>query len=58
MYNVVGTLVGSENPDQWIIAGAHYDAWAFGATDPNSGTAMLLALSESLGKLSQAGQKA
>ncbi|MBL7876838.1 MAG: M28 family peptidase [Cyclobacteriaceae bacterium] len=57
VYNVVGTLVGSENPDQWIIAGAHYDAWAFGATDPNSGTAMLLALSESLGKLSQAGQK-
>ncbi len=57
VYNVVGTLVGSENPDQWIIAGAHYDAWAFGATDPNSGTAMLLALSESLGKLSQAGYK-
>ena len=57
VYNVVGTLVGSENPDQWIIAGAHYDAWGFGATDPNSGTAMLLALSESLGKLSQAGYK-
>lgn len=57
VYNVVGTLTGSENPDQWIIAGAHYDAWAFGATDPNSGTAMLLALSESLGKLSQAGYK-
>jgi N-acetylated-alpha-linked acidic dipeptidase len=57
VYNVVGTLAGSENPDQWIIAGAHYDAWAFGATDPNSGTAMLLALSESLGKLWQAGYK-
>lgn len=57
VYNVVGTLAGSENPDQWIIAGAHYDAWAFGATDPNSGTAMLLSLSESLGKLSQAGYK-
>lgn len=57
VYNVVGTLAASENPDQWIIAGAHYDAWAFGATDPNSGTAMLLALSESLGKLSQAGYK-
>ncbi|MCB0493194.1 MAG: M28 family peptidase [Cyclobacteriaceae bacterium] len=55
VYNVVGTLEGAENPDQWIIAGAHYDAWAFGATDPNSGTAMLLALSESLGKLSEAG---
>ena len=57
VYNVVGTLVGSELPNEWIIAGAHYDAWAFGATDPNSGTAMLLALSESLGKLAQAGHK-
>jgi N-acetylated-alpha-linked acidic dipeptidase len=57
VYNVVGTLVGSELPNEWIMAGAHYDAWGFGATDPNSGTAMLLALSESLGKLSQAGYK-
>jgi len=57
VYNVVGTLVGSELPNEWIMAGAHYDAWGFGATDPNSGTAMLLALSESLGKLSQAGHK-
>jgi len=57
VYNVVGTLAGSELPNEWIMAGSHYDAWGFGATDPNSGTAMLLALSESLGKLSQAGFK-
>lgn len=57
VYNVVGTLTGSESPNEWIIAGSHYDAWGHGATDPNSGTAMLLALSESLGKLAQAGYK-
>lgn len=57
VYNVVGTIAGSEFPNEWIIAGAHYDAWGFGATDPNSGTAMLLTLSESLGKLSEAGYK-
>lgn len=56
-YNVVGTLTGSEFPDEWIMAGCHYDAWNFGACDPNSGTAMLLSLSESLGKLAQAGDK-
>ncbi|MCU0420236.1 MAG: M28 family peptidase [Cyclobacteriaceae bacterium] len=56
-YNVVGTLMGSEFPDEWIVAGCHYDAWNFGACDPNSGTAMLLSLSESLGKLAQAGVK-
>lgn len=53
--NVVGTLKGSEFPDEWVILGCHYDAWSFGATDPNSGTAMLLTLAESLGKLSKKG---
>ncbi|MGC4023199.1 MAG: M20/M25/M40 family metallo-hydrolase [Cyclobacteriaceae bacterium] len=57
VYDIVGTLAGSESPDEWVIAGSHYDAWGFGATDPNSGTAMLLALSESLGKAAQAGYK-
>jgi N-acetylated-alpha-linked acidic dipeptidase len=46
-------LTGSEFPDEWIIAGCHYDAWSYGSTDPNSGTAMLLSLAESLGKLPQ-----
>ena len=53
--NVVGMLKGSEAPDEWIILGCHFDAWGFGATDPNSGTAMLLSLSETLGKLKEAG---
>jgi len=53
--NVIGTLWGSEKPDEWIILGCHYDAWAFGTSDPNSGTAMLLTLSEALGKLKKAG---
>ena len=57
IYQVVGTLTGSEFPDEWIIAGCHYDAWGYGATDPNSGTAMLLSMTESLGKLAKAGQK-
>ena len=57
VYQVVGTLSGSEYPDEWILAGCHYDAWSYGATDPNSGTAMLLTLSESLGKMAQNGQK-
>ncbi len=55
--NVIGTLKGSEYPDEWIILGCHYDAWGFGATDPNSGTAMLLSLSESLGKLAKEGKR-
>jgi N-acetylated-alpha-linked acidic dipeptidase len=57
IYNVVATLKGKEQPDEWVILGCHYDAWAFGATDPNSGTAMLLSLSESLGRLAEAGKR-
>ena len=49
--NVIGTVKGSMYPDEWVILGCHLDAWGFGATDPSSGTAMLLSLSETLGKL-------
>lgn len=55
--NVVGTLKGGMYPDEWIILGCHYDAWAFGATDPGSGTAMLLTLSEALGQLAAEGHR-
>jgi len=55
--NVIGILKGSEAPDEWIILGCHLDAWGFGATDPNSGTAMLLSLSETLGALKDKGYK-
>ena len=53
--NVIGMLKGSEAPDEWIILGCHLDAWGFGATDPNSGTAMLLSLGETLGILKDNG---
>lgn len=53
--NVVGTLEGTDFPDEWIILGAHYDPWGFGAVDPNGGTAMLLTLAEALGTLAEEG---
>jgi N-acetylated-alpha-linked acidic dipeptidase len=53
--NVVGTLEGADFPDEWIILGAHYDPWGFGAVDPNGGTAMLLTLAEALGTLAEEG---
>ena len=56
VHNVIGTIKGSVYPDEWIILGCHLDAWGFGATDPNSGTAMLLSLSETLGKLVNEGK--
>lgn len=55
--NVVGTFEGSQYPDEWLILGSHYDAWSFGATDPNSGTAMMLTLAEAIGELIRNGQR-
>ncbi len=37
-FNIIGTLTGSEFPDQWVLIGSHHDAWGFGACDPASGT--------------------
>ena len=55
--NVVGTLRGSEFPAEWIILGGHFDAWVHGASDPNSGTAMLLTLAEALGEMAKQGYR-
>lgn len=53
--NVIGTLEGKTFPDEWVLLGCHYDAWSFGAVDPNCGTAMLLTLAGSLGRLADDG---
>jgi N-acetylated-alpha-linked acidic dipeptidase len=53
--NIVGRIEGTTFPDEWIILGSHFDAWTFGATDPNSGTAMLLTLADALGTLAANG---
>ncbi|MCZ6918699.1 MAG: M28 family peptidase [Gemmatimonadetes bacterium] len=53
--NIVGTIRGTEFPDEWIVLGSHYDAWGYGATDPNGGTAMLLTLAEALGQMKDTG---
>lgn len=53
--NVIGKIEGSDFPDEWIIIGCHHDAWTFGSTDPNSGTALMLTLAETFGKMMKEG---
>ena len=57
IWNVIGTVRGSELPDEWVIAGNHRDAWVFGAVDPNSGTAALLETAHGIGSLLKSGWK-
>lgn len=36
LIDIIGTLKGSVSPDEWVIVGAHRDAWTFGAADNGS----------------------
>jgi len=54
VWNVIAHLAGQQD-DEWVLAGNHHDAWAFGAVDPSSGTAVLLELARVLGELARNG---
>jgi N-acetylated-alpha-linked acidic dipeptidase len=51
IWNVIGKIPGAKYPDQWVVLGNHRDAWAYGAVDPNSGTAAMLETVHGLGEL-------
>lgn len=55
IWDVIGTITGSEYPDEKVIVGNHRDAWVYGAVDPNSGTASLLETARGLGTLLKGG---
>lgn len=56
-YVVEGRITGSELPDEWVVMGNHHDAWVFGGVDPSSGTASMMELTKSLGRLKQDGTR-
>jgi N-acetylated-alpha-linked acidic dipeptidase len=55
--NVIATLRGTDEPERKILLSNHYDAWVYGAVDPSSGTAAMLALGRALGKLAAEGYR-
>ncbi len=55
IYDVIATLKGSTLPDQWVVRGNHRDGWVFGASDPLSGQAALLAEAKAMGALAATG---
>ncbi|TCV95862.1 N-acetylated-alpha-linked acidic dipeptidase [Luteibacter rhizovicinus] len=57
LYNVIATLRGSDEPDQWVLRGVHHDAWVFGAWDPLAGTTAMLAEAKAIGELYRQGVK-
>lgn len=55
IYNVIGTITGSEEPDRYVLMGNHRDAWVYGAADAISGSSILMELSRGLSKLLKSG---
>jgi N-acetylated-alpha-linked acidic dipeptidase len=55
IYNVVGRIRGTEEPEKLVVLGNHRDAWIYGAVDPSSGTAVQLELARTLGSLARSG---
>lgn len=51
IWNVYGKIIGMETSAKSIILGNHRDAWAFGATDPHTGTAIMIELARIFGDL-------
>ncbi|OLC76865.1 MAG: hypothetical protein AUH78_05595 [Gemmatimonadetes bacterium 13_1_40CM_4_69_8] len=55
LYDVIATIRGATDPDQWVIYGNHHDAWVNGADDPISGQVALDETARSLGALLKTG---
>ena len=51
--NVIGLLLGQEEPDRWVMAGGHRDAWTFGGRDPMSGAVSLLESARTIAETSR-----
>ncbi len=51
IWDVIGKIKGSQDPDESVIVGNHRDAWVFGAVDPSSGTAAMLEAVHGVGDL-------
>jgi N-acetylated-alpha-linked acidic dipeptidase len=57
IWDVIGTIPGTDPSGETVVAGNHRDAWVFGAVDPNSGTAAMLESVHGLGVLLKQGWK-
>ena len=51
IWDVIGKIKGTEDPENWVVVGNHRDAWVYGAVDPNSGTASMLEAVHGVGAL-------
>ena len=51
VYNTIGILRGSVEPDRYVPMGNHRDSWIYGGMDAASGTASMLEVARVFGQL-------
>lgn len=56
IHDVIARVGGAEFPDEWVVVGAHIDAWGAGADDNVSGTASVLAAARAIAAEATAGR--
>jgi hypothetical protein len=47
-HNIIGTIPGTEFPDEWVMVSAHYDRWWHSANDNEAGVASMLEIARAL----------
>src|SRR5208282_2852617 len=55
IYDVIATIPGASEPDEWVVRGNHHDAWVNGAKDPSSGQSEFLEEARALSELLKQG---
>lgn len=57
IWNTIGTIRGTDFPDEVIVIGAHRDSWGPGAADDVSGTVSVLEAARAVGELARRGMR-
>ncbi len=57
IWNTLGTIRGSEFPDELVLVGAHRDGWGPGAADNVSGTVSVLEAARAVAEQARAGNR-
>ena len=55
IWDVIGKIEGSQDPQSSVIVGNHRDAWVYGTVDPSSGTAAMLEAVHGVGAMLRQG---
>ncbi len=56
-YNTIAVIEGTDWPDEWVVIGAHRDAWSPGAIDNASGTASVVEVARVFGAAAALGMR-